>query len=314
MPDDSDIKKVLREEEEWWDKKIEEDKADFRLRKKKLNSFWIWDDPKLDDVIRGEYRRRLMYPSKARDLRIFELGCGMGWLTLELARQGHNVDSCDISGKRVEFANAYYQRIKQKEKSIGNVRYFQGDLNTIDLPKNTYDFIVCWDSLHHVIAIERLIQQVFDTLKPGGKLLANDEIGNYSQIVALINLFFFGIVTLIFEPITLAKLIFEKFIACFKSRPAKSSLSRAVDTKTQIASPLDGVTGKEMLDHIVEIFGKNNVKYETTIAFGPTWLPRIRGHQSIRLSIASLVMKIDRFLIRKGIVKGASIYIEATKL
>jgi 2-polyprenyl-3-methyl-5-hydroxy-6-metoxy-1,4-benzoquinol methylase len=313
MPNESDIKKVIREEEEWWDSKIEEDKVDFRLRKKRPKPLWIWDDPELDDIIRGEYRGRLLHPSNAHGLRIFELGCGMGWLTLELARQGHNVDSCDISGKRIEFADAYYKRIKKNEKGIGNVRYFQGDLNTIDLQKNTYDLVVCWDSLHHVIEIERLTQQVFDSLKPGGKLLANDEIGNYSQIVTLINLIFFGIVTLIFKPITLVSLVFEKFKSCIKRRSKESTLNRSVETETQIASPLDGVTGKEMLDYIIKIFGKNNVKYETATAFGPTWLPRIRGPKAIRLSIASLVMKIDRFLIKKGIVKGASAYVEATK-
>ena len=73
------------------------------------------------------------------------------------------------------------------------------------------------------------------------------------------------------------------------------------------------VTGREMSDYFIEVFGKENVKIETTNAFANHWFVKIPGPSFIRYPIAYLIKKIDDILIKSGIIEGDNIFIKATK-
>ena len=102
-----------------WGQEEHQSEPDFRLRKKAPFPKNLWDDPQVEDLTRGEYKDRLRCPSKSRGLRILELACGSGWLALELARQGHKVEACDVSENRVEMARTYYLMLKNTGERIG---------------------------------------------------------------------------------------------------------------------------------------------------------------------------------------------------
>ena len=50
------------------------------------------------------------------------------------------------------------------------------DLNTVILPPNEFDIVLCHASLHHLIELESIIEQIKRTLRPGGELLVVDVI------------------------------------------------------------------------------------------------------------------------------------------
>jgi 2-polyprenyl-3-methyl-5-hydroxy-6-metoxy-1,4-benzoquinol methylase len=122
-------------------------------------------------------------------VRVLDLGCGAGWLSLELARMGAHVTALDISPTNLALArymadtNArnfpyLYQgfaSIPCRLDDFGSVEYVYADLNTADLPVGEYDAVVVWDSLHHVANIERLLEGVHAALKPGGSFIGVDH-------------------------------------------------------------------------------------------------------------------------------------------
>lgn len=121
--------------------------------------------------------------------RILDLGCGAGWLSLELARLGAHVTALDISptnlalGRHMAATNSrnfpfLYQQfvgLPCRLEDFGSVEYSYADLNTVDLPLAEYDAVVVWDSLHHVADLELLLEQVRRSLKPEGAFIGVDH-------------------------------------------------------------------------------------------------------------------------------------------
>ncbi len=122
-------------------------------------------------------------------LRVLDLGCGAGWLSLELARQSAHVTGLDISptnlalarymadsnARNFPFLYQGFAGMPCRLEAFGSTEYAFADLNTVDLPAAAYDVVVVWDSLHHVSHLERLLEQVRRTLKPGGIFLGMDH-------------------------------------------------------------------------------------------------------------------------------------------
>ena len=76
-------------------------------------------------------------------LSICDAGCGVGSLTLPLAKAGATVFASDISSKMVGEAA---QRIKQELTNPRNIRLDVQDLESI---KGSYDTVICLDVLIH---------------------------------------------------------------------------------------------------------------------------------------------------------------------
>src|SRR5205823_3312361 len=145
--------------------------------------------PQLVNFRMREIRYVLATAAPRPGMRVLDLGCGAGWLSLELARRGAHVTALDISptnlaiGRYMVETNErnfpfLYQRfagLPCKLEDFGSVEYAYADLNTVDLPANEYDAVVVWDSLHHVAALEHLLEQVRGALKPGGVLVGVDH-------------------------------------------------------------------------------------------------------------------------------------------
>jgi SAM-dependent methyltransferase len=101
------------------------------------------------------------------------LGCGAGRLERDLLGKGvcgrfHGVD---ISEKAIETA-----RDIAKRENLP-LTYEVADLNFVELPRNTFDLVAAQTSLHHILFLERVADQIWRSLKSDGYLWIHDFIG-----------------------------------------------------------------------------------------------------------------------------------------
>ena len=93
---------------------------------------------------------------------ILDAGCGSGALAKNLSASGHKVDGITISEQ--EYAEA--------KKFVNNI--YLHNLET-GLPENIqqlqYDYVICSHVLEHIVCPEKLLNDIFTVLKPGGFLI-----------------------------------------------------------------------------------------------------------------------------------------------
>lgn len=118
----------------------------------------------------------LFWVAKKRGLSFehgLTLGCGAGRCERELLAKGicRSFHGIDISEKAIIAA-----REIASEQNLP-ITYEVADLNFVELPRKTFDLVVAQTSLHHVLFLERVAQQVWRSLKPDGYLWIHDFIG-----------------------------------------------------------------------------------------------------------------------------------------
>ncbi|MEO8439051.1 MAG: methyltransferase domain-containing protein [Spartobacteria bacterium] len=101
------------------------------------------------------------------------LGCGAGRLERTLLEQGicERFHGIDISAQAVADAQ------ETSERDGLPITYEVGDLNFIVLPKNAFDLVVAQTSLHHILFLERVAEQISGALEHTGYLWIHDFIG-----------------------------------------------------------------------------------------------------------------------------------------
>jgi SAM-dependent methyltransferase len=107
--------------------------------------------------------------------RALSLGCGGGNLERGLIERGtaRKIDAYDSSPESVRLA-----RDLAASAGVGDrIRYEVADVNRIELPEATYDFVVAKMALHHFEGLEHVYGQVRRALKPGGLFMFNEFVG-----------------------------------------------------------------------------------------------------------------------------------------
>ncbi len=92
--------------------------------------------------------------------KVLDIAMGEGRNAVFLAKNGFDVDGCDISEIAVKKAQEL-----AKENNV-KIHAFVADLETYKLPQDTYDVIVCFYYLQR-----SLIPQIKQALKPGGMII-----------------------------------------------------------------------------------------------------------------------------------------------
>jgi len=118
-----------------------------------------------DPDVRAAWAARLADWVPPGDVRVADLGCGTGSLTILLAEAGAQVVGVDLSPAMIE----------QAERKAHNadlaVAFHVGDASRVDLPDGSFDVVlsrhVLWTLTDPVAALSRWIR----LLNPGGRLV-----------------------------------------------------------------------------------------------------------------------------------------------
>lgn len=95
---------------------------------------------------------------------ILDLGCGGGYLTLPLTREGIQVTGLDRAEGALRAART------QAQKEGLNVNLVCGDAETLPFESETFSGVVCTDLLVHVPDPARVLLEIGRVLRPGGWL------------------------------------------------------------------------------------------------------------------------------------------------
>lgn len=112
--------------------------------------------------------------------KVLEIGCGAGWLSLEMARRGWRVHGIDTNLESLKVAKQY---------SLNQgllIEYVQADGGNPPFVSETFHNIVAFHSLHHIPQLQGVFNRYKDMLMNGGLMIAYDHIresklGRYIQ-------------------------------------------------------------------------------------------------------------------------------------
>lgn len=123
------------------------------------------DEIRADHIARYRYAADCIKSHFASNAASFGLDifCGNGYGTHLLAGEaGCPMLGIDASTQAIELANAHYS---------GPLTYYVAKVFPFTLPQGAYDFITCLESVEHIPQTEAFLDQVINSLKPGGLLI-----------------------------------------------------------------------------------------------------------------------------------------------
>ncbi len=119
----------------------------------------------------------------ARGKRVLDAACGEGYGSNLLAGVAENVIGIDISDEAISHARSRYG-------SRGNLEFRGGDAAQLELPDNSVDVVVSFETLEHLHAQEQLIAGFARVLADDGILLiSSPDKHAYSEVAGFRNEF-----------------------------------------------------------------------------------------------------------------------------
>lgn len=235
-------------------------------------------------------------------MRVLELGCSNGWLSIAMARQGAIVDGLDISEDAMAIGRDYYESIR--ESISGSVTYQQGDLNKLDLKENYYDLVVTKGTLHHLIHLPELVDMVNAALKPGQLFWIHDTNGHETMGTVLLSSFLMFILPTYVS-------YKDKFVNLFKfgfRAPSRIKMSMEAEG----LSPFEGA-GREH-DWLKIVNDQFSVEKQIPdLAITSYLSQQIRLSDKFALPILKVIRFIDRSFMKLGLIKSTGITVYAYK-
>jgi len=102
-------------------------------------------------------------------VRVADLGCGEGYLTIEASRFASRVIAVDRSAEVLKRARALAVR-----RRVSNVTWKRGELEELPIADSSVDVALFSQALHHAADPERALAEAVRILVPGGRVLVLD--------------------------------------------------------------------------------------------------------------------------------------------
>ena len=218
------------------------------------------------------------------------LGCGSGRAERNFLKQGicTSFHGIDIAPQAVEQA-----RLSAETEKL-NCTYSVQDLNDLSLPKGAFDLVVAQTSLHHVLKLEHVMDQIALSLTPNGVLWVHDYIGESQfqfsdERLKVIN----DLLTLLPERLT-------------HNHFSKKSMKRVARREPgNLVSPFESIRSGEIKPLLLERFDVIESHEEGAFLHRVAGLGMKQNFAADEMSAAmfELLLYFDQLLIDKGFVE-----------
>lgn len=148
------------------------------LRRMTRNEYFYqsyWRDPHFADLVMGETVRVFLDWLKQHSTpgaAILDVGCGPGYVSLELAREGYHVTGIDIAESAIQTAKETLVTNPYKD-NFGSLDYHAIPFEDAS---GQYDVVLFSGSLHHFDDPEHAMQHAARLLKPGGLVICHEPL------------------------------------------------------------------------------------------------------------------------------------------
>ena len=286
---------------------------DLRLLKK--NYYFYnnpWRDPEFFKIQwMGIIQKILGIVNKKKQSKVLEIGCGTGFLSLEIARFGHQVTGIDVSKYSILEAKKYAS--KQINKKIKKrLNYHACDANEVMLEEK-FDFLIFYRSLHHFANIPKLFKNLNKFTKRNCKIIVCEPM---RQNFERKNAIFANLLRMTcqtwqsYEKKIPNKGINYKFIRN-NEKQVLNEYKYKSNKKKYTQSPMDNSIDDpiRLIKELRKFYKINKIEYFD--AFIDKLIGGLRGKD--RLKLAKFLKEFDNYLIKERILKGTTLFFSGNK-
>lgn len=124
-------------------------------------TFYRWNTPLHSE--NGPFSRLFDY-DRYRNRDVLEVGCGMGCMAMNWARQGALISAVDLNPVAIEQTRRRFQAFDLS----GTIQEADGE--SLPFADNNFDYAYSWGVLHHTPGTHGAIAELHRVLRPGGNV------------------------------------------------------------------------------------------------------------------------------------------------
>ncbi len=242
--------------------------------------------------------------SFAKPIKALSVGCGFGVIERTLRRHDfcQLIHGVDVAENAIESA-----RKTAQTEGLDGLSYEVADLNTAKFPSETYDVVYAHASLHHIFQLEHILDEIKQTLKPGGLFIAYEYIGP-SQMqfprrdLELADVFLNAIP--------------ERYRKFQKRRGIKKEAFRASLDTMNSSDPSEGIRASEIVPLIASRFEIRHFRYVggtlLLLVFNEIAGNFVESDLEI-LPLVDALITLDNFLIDNKVLPSYHVYMVCEK-
>ena len=235
--------------------------------------------------------------------QILEVGCGPGFICLELARNGYDVTGIDLSPQCIRVAREFSEKDPDR-LSRGELKYIDGDFFSTGQLNGKFDAIVFLGALHHFPDQVQTLKRANELLDQAGAIIVDepsqDRVDKRNAAIYQFTKTLLSLTNGFYEKVS-AYSSTEKIEEDVQKAFHRMRYEEASGEKLQSFN--DNAAGfKEMYPALTSTF--QQLDYQERYAFYHDLIGGLRFSDEMNKQIANTIKLFDKYLCETGVIQS----------